>query len=267
MGLALIGGAALAAHTGIPGWSPGGLRPAPLPLAATALSIQPAPGPAPLAAPALLGAALTMQGDAARRPAPARRAALGTAAAAAFALARTDARAEAGTPPQAAPLRLAAAAPGRPESLALMAAPARTPAPASGAAARGGERAAALVLAPRGAAPAAQAPDRPQAAAAPAPLRVVIHHLRAEEGRAAALARRLSGAAPGGVRLVAVGATPGRADIRVFHAADRAGAARIAALLPAARGPRDFTAFRPAPRPGLVEIWLAPAPDPRLSRP
>ncbi|MEL6517154.1 MAG: hypothetical protein AAFQ39_05515 [Pseudomonadota bacterium] len=58
-----------------------------------------------------------------------------------------------------------------------------------------------------------------------------------------------------------------QSNIRYFHAEDRAAAAEVARLLNADL--RDFTDFRPSPRAGTVEVWIAgrasaPQPQPLL---
>jgi hypothetical protein len=44
-------------------------------------------------------------------------------------------------------------------------------------------------------------------------------------------------------------------EVRFFHEGDAAQAARIAQRVGAR--PRDFSAYRPAPPPGTLEVWLA----------
>jgi hypothetical protein len=66
-------------------------------------------------------------------------------------------------------------------------------------------------------------------------------------------------------RVRAVGATPSASQTRFFREADRVAAealhARLMDLAPGrttASSASDFGFHRPAPSPGLVELWIAP---------
>lgn len=108
----------------------------------------------------------------------------------------------------------------------------------------------------RAAADPASAP--PQADSPPRP-RVVIHYTGAAGLDAAEAARRrLDGGDIGPVLLRPVGFRVRRTEIRVFAGAETDRAARVsAALSPRSPVPVvDFRDYRPAPTPGLVEVWL-----------
>jgi DNA-directed RNA polymerase specialized sigma24 family protein len=116
----------------------------------------------------------------------------------------------------------------------------------------------------------APAPARspPPQAAVPGQDRIFIHH-RAGDAASAGLADRLAEALQrGGSGIVVIRSVPfgiGRPGVRYFHAGDRAAAEALVRAAGAALGadgyaaPRaasDFTDYRPAPRPGTLEIWL-----------
>ncbi len=88
-----------------------------------------------------------------------------------------------------------------------------------------------------------------------------------EPARLARLAERLRGAGAGSIEMVEVDVRIGRDQLRFYFDDDRADAQRLAAALaiPAGQGTgparspevRDFTFYRPLPRGGTIEIWLA----------
>ncbi len=69
-------------------------------------------------------------------------------------------------------------------------------------------------------------------------------------------ALRATGLGPGKPRRV--GFRISRSNVRYFHPADRAAAARLAEAIGAQL--RDFTSFRPQPPEGTIEVWLRGAP-------
>jgi hypothetical protein len=99
--------------------------------------------------------------------------------------------------------------------------------------------------------------------------RLFVHHTAGDPGataRARALAERLRDR---GAAVVIVRPVPFAVrglSVRYFHDADRAAATAAVADAAAVAGdpadqgaalrPADFTSFRPAPRPGTIEIWL-----------
>jgi hypothetical protein len=105
--------------------------------------------------------------------------------------------------------------------------------------------------------PAPAAPKAPVPSAVGA--RVVIHHVAR-----AAEADRVARLLPQGVVLAeirSVRASPAAPDIRYFFAEDREAAERLAQALSRQAGARvparNFSHFRPLPRPGTLELWLA----------
>ncbi|HEX6012034.1 MAG TPA: hypothetical protein VFY87_09595 [Geminicoccaceae bacterium] len=115
---------------------------------------------------------------------------------------------------------------------------------------------------------AAPAPAPAPQAAVPGQDRIFIHH-RASDAASAGLADRLAEALQRqGSGIVVIRSVPfgiGRPSVRYFHAGDRAAAeALVRAARPALSAdgyaapgaPSDFTHYRPAPRPGTLEIWL-----------
>jgi len=126
----------------------------------------------------------------------------------------------------------------------------------------------------RAAAPAREVPTATREVPAPLreaqgtgqlPARIVIHH---HDGDAAAVARAYSlrdvlAARPGfNVEVRPVPALVSADNIRIFFEADRDTANAARDLVAGGTVPiRDFTDYRPLPRPGTIELWLAPRGD------
>ena len=110
-----------------------------------------------------------------------------------------------------------------------------------------------------------QATSRESPATAQVPARIVIHHY---DGDAAALARALNmkevlASRPGfTVEVRPVAARVSADNIRVFYETDRETAYAARNVVAGGTVPiRDFTDYRPLPRPGTIELWLAPRGD------
>lgn len=120
-------------------------------------------------------------------------------------------------------------------------------------------------------APVLPAPSPPPRPATDAPVgfaaqtRVVIHHPASDDGsaaRAQALAAQLAAERDWRVEIRRVPQAVSRDNIRVFFEADRAAARDARALVADEAMPiRDFSDYRPLPRPGTIEIWLAVPPS------
>jgi hypothetical protein len=107
----------------------------------------------------------------------------------------------------------------------------------------------------------------PLASAVPAEsanVRIVIHHLGADaaaEGRAREMKARLAAQGSWDVEVRPVPAPVSTDDLRIFFEADRQVALQTRDLLAAGTfSVRDFSHYRPLPRPGTIEIWLAATP-------
>lgn len=106
---------------------------------------------------------------------------------------------------------------------------------------------------------------RPQGSPGQGPVRVVIHH-RTGDAAAVARARELQEllAADRGfnVEIRSVSVLVSADNIRIFFESDRQKARNTRDLV--ASGPipiRNFSDYRPLPRPGTIEIWLAAMPS------
>jgi hypothetical protein len=121
---------------------------------------------------------------------------------------------------------------------------------------------------PEAEAPVAAPEPEPQAAL-PGEDRIFVHH-RAGDAASAGLADRLAEELQRrGSGIVVIRSVPfgiGRPSVRYFHAGDRAAADALVQAAQAVLGtgadaapqaPSDFTDYRPAPRPGTLEIWLS----------
>jgi len=109
------------------------------------------------------------------------------------------------------------------------------------------------------------APLREAQGTGQSPARIVIHH---HDGDAAAVARAYNvrdvlAARPGfNVEVRPVPALVSADNIRIFFEADRDTANAARDLVAGGIVPiRDFTDYRPLPRPGTIELWLAPRGD------
>lgn len=119
-------------------------------------------------------------------------------------------------------------------------------------------------------APEARVPEEamaPKAREESAPLtrqaipRMVIHHQAGDQAatkRAAALARTLGSGRDIRVEVRSVPMNVPQDNIRIFFPADREEAARVRDIIDREAIPiRDFSHYRPLPRPGTIEVWLA----------
>ena len=97
-----------------------------------------------------------------------------------------------------------------------------------------------------------------------APARVVIHHHPADAAaasRARELQERLSSEPDFDVEIQQVSALVSADNLRIFFESDRSKAESTVDLLSAGQIPiRDFSAYRPLPRPGTIELWLSGKP-------
>lgn len=96
----------------------------------------------------------------------------------------------------------------------------------------------------------------------PAAARVVLHHAAANAGStnvAVELAARLTAVGYPDVMVRRVPHAIGADRLRWFHLSDRplALALRLATFASATVALQDFTDYRPSPRPGTLELWLA----------
>ncbi len=100
----------------------------------------------------------------------------------------------------------------------------------------------------------------PATAVGSGPARIVIHYNSVNSGRLRAdgLAQQLSATGIGSVELRSVGFEISRDNIRFFFPADSSVARRVGGVMTNSGATiRDFSTFRPSPRRGTIEIWLA----------